>query len=80
MPADLSAVTQLEYVSKNSADFRVMGVLQGVIGQAIVAQRLVKAGVSASRVASLTQAPVFETRQLTPERGEGRTRTSSRFS
>lgn len=64
MPTDLSDVTRLEYVSKNAADFRVMGVLQGVIGNAIVAQRLVKAGISASQVASLTQSPVFETRQL----------------
>jgi ABC-2 type transport system permease protein len=43
----------------------VIGVLQGVIGKAIVAQRLVKAGISLSQVASLTQSPAFETRQLT---------------
>ncbi|MGD0726476.1 MAG: ABC transporter permease [Spirochaetia bacterium] len=65
MPPDFSEVTRLEYVSKNSADFRVMGVLQGVIGKAIVAQRLVKAGIAASQVASLTQLPGFEMRQLT---------------
>ena len=65
VPADLSDVTRLEYVSKNGADFRVVGVLQGVIGQAVVAQRLVKAGISVSQVASLTQSPAFETRQLT---------------
>ncbi|MGA2639708.1 MAG: ABC transporter permease [Spirochaetia bacterium] len=65
MPADLSDATRLEYVSKNAADFRVMGVLQGVIGKAVVAQRLVKAGISASQVASLTQSPIFDIRQLT---------------
>jgi ABC-2 type transport system permease protein len=65
MPGDLADVTRLEYVSKNAADFRVMGVLQGVIGQAIVTQRLVKAGIPGSQVASLTQSPAFETRQLT---------------
>jgi ABC-2 type transport system permease protein len=65
MPADFSEVTRLEYVSKKAADFRVMGVLQGVIGKAIVAQRLVKAGIAASQVASLTQVPGFEMRQLT---------------
>ena len=70
MPADFSDVTRLEYVSGKTADFRVMGVLQGVIGKAIVAQRLVKAGVAASQVASLTQLPVFEMRQLT--RGGGK--------
>ncbi len=52
-------------MSKNAADFRVVGVLQGVIGQAIVAQRLVKAGIPASQVSALTQSPAFETRQLT---------------
>jgi ABC-2 type transport system permease protein len=65
MPDDISDVTRLQYVSKNAADFRVIGVLQGVIGKAIVAQRLVKAGISLSQVASLTQSPAFETRQLT---------------
>lgn len=69
MPADLSEVTRLEYVSKNSADFRVMGVLQGVIGKAVVTQRLVKAGIASSQVASLTQLPGFEMRQLT-QKGE----------
>jgi ABC-2 type transport system permease protein len=65
VPADLSDVTRLEYVSKNAADFRVVGVLQGVIGQAIIAQRLVKAGISAAQISSLMQAPALETRQLT---------------
>lgn len=65
MPADLSEVTRLEYVTTSSSDFRVMGVLQGVIGKALVAQRLVKAGIAASQVASLTQVPGFELRQLT---------------
>jgi ABC-2 type transport system permease protein len=64
MPANLSDVTRLEYVSKNAADYRVMAVLQSVIGKAIVAERLVKAGISASAVASLTASPSFETRQL----------------
>jgi ABC-2 type transport system permease protein len=65
MPADLSNVTQLEYVTESSSDFRVLGVLQGVIGKAVVAQRLVKAGIAASQVVSLTQLPVFQMRQLT---------------
>ncbi|MGA2976576.1 MAG: ABC transporter permease, partial [Spirochaetia bacterium] len=49
---------------KNTADFRVLGVLSGVIGQSIVSQRLVKAGIPAAEIASLTQAPAFDTRQL----------------
>jgi len=65
LPADLAAATRLEYVSRNAADFRVVGVLQGVIGQSIVSQRLVKAGIPVEEIASLTQPPALETRQLT---------------
>jgi ABC-2 type transport system permease protein len=64
IPADLSDVSQLTYVSRNAADFRVMGVLRSVMGQAIVAQRLVRAGIPASQIASLTQSPPLETWQL----------------
>lgn len=66
LPADLSGVTRLEYVSRGSADFRVLGALQGVIGGAVVVQRLLKAGVPLSRTASLTQPPVFEVRRMDP--------------
>ncbi len=65
LPHDLSGVTRLEYVSRSSADFRVMAALQAVIGQAVVAERLVKAGVAPSQVSSLTQSPPFGMRQLT---------------
>ena len=65
LPSNLAAVTRLQYVSKDAADYRVVGALQAVIGTAIVAKRLVSAGVPASQVLPLTQSPVFETRQLT---------------
>ena len=65
LPADLAETSRLELVSKNAADFRVMGVLQAVIGQSIVAQRLVAAGIPAAEIATLTRPPAFETRQLT---------------
>jgi ABC-2 type transport system permease protein len=65
VPADLAGATHLEFVSKAAADFRTLGVLQGVIGQSIVTARLVKAGVAARDVAALTAPPVFDTRQLT---------------
>ena len=76
MPVDLSGVTRLEYVSRNAADFRVMGVLQGVIGQAILTQKLMKAGVSSAQAASLMQSPAFEMRQLTQD---GEKKKSSDF-
>jgi ABC-2 type transport system permease protein len=65
LPPDLIRAGRLEYVSKGAGDIRMLGVLRGVIGQAIVAQRLVKAGISAAEVASLTRPPAVEQRQLT---------------
>jgi ABC-2 type transport system permease protein len=73
LPADLSQTANLKYVSRNAIDFRVMGLLQSVIGRTIVASRLAKAGVPASQVASLTQLPSFENWQLS--RGEKKKNT-----
>jgi ABC-2 type transport system permease protein len=64
-PADLAKATTLEYVSKNAGDFRVMGTLQGVIGQSIVAMRLVKAGLAPQEIAGIVQPPRIENRKLT---------------
>ena len=72
LPSNLDDVTRLEYVSKNAADYRVLGALQAVIGKAIVAERLVNAGIPASNVGSLTQSPAFEMKQLT-QSGEKKT-------
>jgi ABC-2 type transport system permease protein len=76
LPSDLLDVTRLEYVSKNPADFRVVGVLQGVIGQVLAARRLVQAGVSASDIAALSTPLSVEARQLTRS---GKTRNSPDF-
>ena len=65
LPPDLTRADRLEYVSKSAGDPRMLGALQGAIGQAIVAQRLVKAGISPAEIASLAQPPAIEQRQLT---------------
>ena len=65
LPADLSQAASIELVTTSAADFRLVGTLQGVIGGAVVAQRLVKAGIPPSQVASMTQPPQIQTRQLT---------------
>jgi ABC-2 type transport system permease protein len=64
LPADLASSTRVQYVSKNVADFRLVGILQGVIGQSIIAERLSKAGLPAETIATLMQPPVVEIRQL----------------
>jgi ABC-2 type transport system permease protein len=64
LPPDLLSTKHLEYVSKNVGDFRVMGTLQGVIGQSIVAMRLMKAGLPAGEIASIVSPPAIENRRL----------------
>ena len=64
LPDDLLSATRVQYVSKNVADFRLMGILQGVIGQSIIAARLLQAGLPAETIASLTQPPLIDIRQL----------------
>jgi ABC-2 type transport system permease protein len=63
-PEDPAAAARLQYVSKNVSDFRVMGVLQGVIGQSVVALRLVQAGLPPESVPALVRPPEIATRQL----------------
>ena len=64
LPDDPATASRIQYVSRNVSDFRVTGVLQGVIGQSVVAHRLVQAGLAPDVVFSLVQPPVIETRQL----------------
>jgi ABC-2 type transport system permease protein len=64
LPADLASATRIVYVSRTDSDFRITSVLQGVIGQSIVASRLAKAGVSAELSAALLQMPAVETTRL----------------
>jgi ABC-2 type transport system permease protein len=64
LPDDLAAAERIEYVSKNVSDFRVTGVLQGVIAQSVVAARLVRAGLPPETVPALTRPPVITTQQL----------------
>jgi ABC-2 type transport system permease protein len=65
LPADLAGATTLEYISKSAGDFRVMGTLQGVIGNSIVAMRLQKTGLTPQEIASVMQQPQISNRQLT---------------
>jgi ABC-2 type transport system permease protein len=73
LPDDLASAARIEYVSKNVSDFRVTGVLQGVIGQSVVALRLIQAGLPAEKVPELTRPPVIVTQQL-PAQGQKETR------
>jgi ABC-2 type transport system permease protein len=67
IPQDLAGATRLEYVTKDTADFIFIGSLQGVIGQSIVAMRLVASGLPPERIASLVQPPTIENKRLTSE-------------
>jgi ABC-2 type transport system permease protein len=65
LPDDLAGATRLEYVSRNPGEFRIMGVLQAVIGQSVVTARLVKAGLTTGEAATLAVPPQIENRRLT---------------
>jgi ABC-2 type transport system permease protein len=67
LPQDLANATTLQYISKNAADFQLMGSLQGVIGRSIVAMRLIGAGLPAERIASIVTPPSIENSRLTAE-------------
>ena len=63
-PADLSDVSTVEYTTKTTADVRVMGLLQSVIERTVVVQRLVDAGIPASRIESLIETPTVTNQRL----------------
>jgi len=76
IPGDQGEVSHFEYVSMAAVDFRLSNAIQNVIGRAIVTQRLLKIGIPASRAASFTQPPVFESRRLMQD---GKTRKNPDF-
>jgi ABC-2 type transport system permease protein len=64
LPDDLAAATRIEYVATNVSDIRATSALAAVVGQAVVALRLSKAGLDPEWVASIIQPPAVETRKL----------------
>jgi ABC-2 type transport system permease protein len=69
LPDDLAAATQIEYVTMNATDIRVTTTIEKVIGQAVVALRVAKAGLDPELVATIIQPPAFQPRKL-PRTGE----------
>jgi ABC-2 type transport system permease protein len=64
LPADLASSEAIQYVSKSVSDFRLTGILQGIIGQSVVALRLLRAGLPAEKIAAITRPPLIEIRQI----------------
>ncbi|MCX7037959.1 MAG: ABC transporter permease [Spirochaetes bacterium] len=64
LPPDLTSSEPIQYVSKNVSDFRLTGILQGTIGQSVVALRLLHAGLPAEKIATITQPPLVQIRQI----------------
>lgn len=64
LPADLASSEPIQYVSKSVSDFRLTGILQGIIGQSVVALRLLRAGLPAEKIAAITRPPLIEIRQI----------------
>ncbi|MFP4112918.1 MAG: ABC transporter permease [Spirochaetota bacterium] len=67
LPNNVTEVDTLRYVTSGGTNFQLIGTLEGVIGQAIVARRLSEAGFDAQRVQSLTRPPSLDVRRIDAE-------------
>lgn len=65
LPAGYLDAESLELVTREVADFRVVGILQSVVGQAIVGERLRAAGLQSSALGPLVQPPQVANQQVT---------------
>ena len=65
LPAGYLEADSLELVTREVADFRVVGILQSVVGQAIVGERLRAAGLELSSLGPLVQPPQVANQQIT---------------
>jgi ABC-2 type transport system permease protein len=70
LPANLLEAESVAFVSSATGDWQTAGVLQSVIGSAVVSLRLVRAGIEPGAVGSLLRQPRVEARRITKEGGK----------
>ncbi len=63
-PEDLLTAQKLELVAKDITDSKILGTLSGVIGQEIIARRIIKEGFDPTKIEKLTKPPVIEASKL----------------
>ncbi len=61
---DTAGDEMIRFVTRGGAGFELIGMVEGTIGQVVVAQRLADAGFDAERVRALTRPPRMDVRRL----------------
>lgn len=67
LPENANEAESLRFVTAGGTNFQLVGTLEGIIGQVIVAQRLADAGFDPAQVRSLTDPPDLEVRRVDGE-------------
>lgn len=67
LPENAEEVETLRFVTARGANFQLVGTLEGIIGQVIVARRLSEAGLDPTQVRALTDPPDLEVRRIDGE-------------
>ncbi|MFW6313214.1 MAG: ABC transporter permease [Spirochaetota bacterium] len=67
LPEETTQDGSIRFVSAGGANFQLVGTVEAIIGQVIVAQRLAEAGFDPARVRSLTEPPTMEVRRIDGE-------------
>jgi len=64
LPAETAPDESIRFVSAGGANFQLVGTVEAIIGQVIVARRLAEAGFDPDRIRSLTEPPAMEVRRI----------------
>ncbi|TFH06365.1 MAG: ABC transporter permease [Spirochaetales bacterium] len=64
VPPDVLESNTVSVVSKSGANFQLIGTIDGVVGQVVVARRLSLAGLDPAEVRALTQTPRIDVRRI----------------
>jgi ABC-2 type transport system permease protein len=67
LPENATEAESLRFVTASGANFQLIGTIEGIVGQAIVARRLSEAGFDPQRVRALTTPPRLDVRRIGDE-------------
>ncbi|HKJ85935.1 MAG TPA: ABC transporter permease, partial [Spirochaetia bacterium] len=79
LPGETNADAPLRFVTAGGANFQLVGTVEAIIGQVIVARRLAEAGFDPARVRTLTDPPSMEVRRIDGEGDQGQDMMSVLF-
>lgn len=79
LPETVSGEEPVRFVTSGGANFQLVGTVEAIIGQVIVARRLADAGFDPQRVRALTEPPEMDVRRIDGEGDEGQDMMSILF-